>query len=104
MHTHIEPLSGTVRASRPGAARDRDGARRDRGGRARGHRRAAGGGRASATRAAGRVALVTITLPGDQPLPSAHRHAGRIEEAVRERCPELSDVIVHTEPAGAAAG
>ena len=46
----------------------------------------------------GRVALVTITLPGEQPLPSAHQHAGRIEEAVRERCPALADVIVHTEP------
>ncbi len=46
----------------------------------------------------GRVALVTIMLPGDQPLPSAHQHAGRIEEAVRERCPALADVIVHTEP------
>ena len=33
------------------------------------------------------IALVTITLPGEQPLPSAHRHAGAIEEAVRERCP-----------------
>jgi cation diffusion facilitator family transporter len=46
----------------------------------------------------GRVALVTITLPGEQPLPSAHHHAGRIEEAIRERCPGLADVIVHTEP------
>jgi cation diffusion facilitator family transporter len=46
----------------------------------------------------GRIALVTITLPGEQPLPSAHRHAGAIEEAVRERCPSLADVIVHTEP------
>jgi cation diffusion facilitator family transporter len=49
----------------------------------------------------GRVALVTVTLPGDQPLPSAHQHAGAIEEAVRERCPSLADVIVHTEPIGA---
>jgi cation diffusion facilitator family transporter len=46
----------------------------------------------------GRVALVTITLPGEQPLPSAHRHAGAIEESVRERCPALAEVIVHTEP------
>jgi cation diffusion facilitator family transporter len=46
----------------------------------------------------GRIALVTISLPGEQPLPSAHRHAGVIEEAVRERCPTLADVIVHTEP------
>ena len=51
----------------------------------------------------GRVALVTVSLPGDQPLPSAHRHAGAIEEAVRERCPGLADVIVHTEPMGAGA-
>jgi divalent metal cation (Fe/Co/Zn/Cd) transporter len=51
----------------------------------------------------GRVALVTVTLPGDQPLPSAHKHAGAIEEAVRERCPSLADVIVHTEPMGAEA-
>jgi divalent metal cation (Fe/Co/Zn/Cd) transporter len=51
----------------------------------------------------GRVALVTVTLPGEQPLPSAHRNAGEIEEAVRERCPDLADVIVHTEPMGAEA-
>ena len=41
---------------------------------------------------------MTIMLPGEQPLPSAHHHAGRIEEAMRERCPGLADVIVHTEP------
>ena len=35
----------------------------------------------------GRIALVTVGLPGEQPLPSAHRQAGEIEEAVRERCP-----------------
>jgi divalent metal cation (Fe/Co/Zn/Cd) transporter len=52
--------------------------------------------------AGGRIALVTITLPGEEPLPSAHRHAGLIEEAVREQCPTLGDVIVHTEPEDAA--
>lgn len=46
----------------------------------------------------GRVALIDVLLPADQPLPSAHRRAGAIEEAVRERCPDLADVIVHTEP------
>jgi cation diffusion facilitator family transporter len=49
----------------------------------------------------GRVALVDVLLPAEQPLPTAHRRAGEIEEAVRQRCPELADVIVHTEPAGA---
>ena len=97
VHTHIEPLSRTdwasappaddtaveraavedtvrgITGSRPASVRFRDAER-------------------------GRVALVTIVLPGEQPLPSAHHHAGRIEEAVRERCPGLADVIVHTEP------
>jgi divalent metal cation (Fe/Co/Zn/Cd) transporter len=49
----------------------------------------------------GRVALIDVLLPAEQPLPSAHRRAGDIEEAVRARCPELADVIVHTEPATA---
>jgi divalent metal cation (Fe/Co/Zn/Cd) transporter len=47
---------------------------------------------------AGRIALVDIALPADQPLRVAHQRAGDIEEAVRERCPGLADVIVHTEP------
>jgi divalent metal cation (Fe/Co/Zn/Cd) transporter len=102
VHTHIEPLSDTDWATRP----DRD--------------------EVAAARAAigevvcrytgreparisfrdadrGRVALIDVLLPADQPLPSAHRRAGDIEEAVRRRCPELADVIVHTEPAGAEA-
>jgi cation diffusion facilitator family transporter len=102
VHTHIEPLSRTdwafappsddtaleraaveetvrgITGSRPASVRFRDAER-------------------------GRVALVTIVLPGEQPLPSAHQHAGAIEEAVRERCPSLADVIVHTEPAAAGA-
>jgi cation diffusion facilitator family transporter len=97
VHTHIEPLEGTdwgrtpaggdtaqeraaieetvrrVTGAAPAAVSFRDGDR-------------------------GRIALVTITLPGEQPLPSAHGHAGAIEAAVRERCPTLADVIVHTEP------
>ena len=103
VHTHIEPLSGTVRASRPArreTATERDAIEEA-------VREVTGALPAAVSfrdAGRGRVALVTITLPGDQPLPSAHRHAGRIEEVVRERCPELSDVIVHTEPTGAAAG
>jgi divalent metal cation (Fe/Co/Zn/Cd) transporter len=103
VHTHIEPLSRTdwalappgdetaveraavedavrsITGTTPAALRFRDAER-------------------------GRVVLVTITLPGEQPLPSAHHHAGRIEEAVRERCPQLADVIVHTEPDPAEVG
>jgi divalent metal cation (Fe/Co/Zn/Cd) transporter len=47
----------------------------------------------------GRIALVSIVLPGEQPLRSAHRRAGLIKDDVRARRPDLSDVVVHTEPA-----
>jgi cation diffusion facilitator family transporter len=46
----------------------------------------------------GRIAFVTVALPGEQPLAVAHRRAGLIEHEVRDRRPELADVIVHTEP------
>jgi cation diffusion facilitator family transporter len=100
VHTHIEPLSDTDWATRP--ARDEVAEARDAitdvvgryTGRAPARIRFRDADR-------GRVALIDVLLPADQPLPSAHRRAGDIEEAVRQRCPELADVIVHTEPAGA---
>ncbi|HEV2812304.1 MAG TPA: cation diffusion facilitator family transporter, partial [Solirubrobacteraceae bacterium] len=102
VHTHIEPLSRTDWASKPSTdevAAERsaieDVVRRYTG------VEAAGVRFRDAER--GRVALITVLLPADQPLPSAHRRAGEIERAVRDRCPGLADVIVHTEPAADAA-
>jgi cation diffusion facilitator family transporter len=103
VHTHFEPLSRTDWATKP-ATDETETERRaieDAVRRVTGSAPLRVGFRDGE---AGRVALVTVTLPGDQPLPSAHRHAGAIEEAVRERCPRLADVIVHTEPADAAVG
>jgi divalent metal cation (Fe/Co/Zn/Cd) transporter len=97
VHTHIEPLSRTDWASAPPAentAVERAAVEDT----VRGITGALPASVRFRDAERGRVALVTITLPGEQPLPSAHRHAGRIEEAVRERCPGLADVIVHTEP------
>jgi cation diffusion facilitator family transporter len=97
VHTHIEPLAGTDWASRPAS----DDTTTERVAIEETVRRVTGAGPAAVSfrdGEGGRIALVTIKLPGDQPLPSAHRHAGAIEEAVRERCPTLGDVIVHTEP------
>jgi cation diffusion facilitator family transporter len=97
VHTHIEPLSRTDWASRPSQAEVADQARAI----AEVVRRYTGQDALDVRfrdAERGRVALVTVLLPADQPLPSAHRRAGDIERAVRERCPELSDVIVHTEP------
>jgi len=102
VHAHIEPLSETDWASKPAREEVADARHviEDIVRRYTGHDATAVRFR-DADR--GRVALVTVMLPPDQPLPSAHRRAGDIEEAVRERCPELADVIVHTEPAASEA-
>jgi cation diffusion facilitator family transporter len=97
VHTHIEPLAGTDSGSLP----DRDETAVERAAIEEAVRRHAGHAPVSVRfrdGERGRIALVTVGLPGDQPLPAAHGHAGAIEEAVRERCPQLADVIVHTEP------
>jgi cation diffusion facilitator family transporter len=102
VYTHIEPLAGTDWGRLPttGDTADERAAIEETVRRVTGTAPAAVAFRDGA---GGRIALVTITLPGEQPLPSAHRHAGLIEEAVRERCPSLGDVIVHTEPEAARA-
>jgi divalent metal cation (Fe/Co/Zn/Cd) transporter len=103
VHTHIEPLARTHWAHTPAS----DATATERVAIEEAVRQVTGSNPSSVSfrdGERGRIALVTITLPGEQPLPSAHRHAGAIEEAVRERCPELADVIVHTEPADAAVG
>jgi divalent metal cation (Fe/Co/Zn/Cd) transporter len=97
VHTHIEPLEGTDWARKPA----RDDTATERAAIRETVRRVTGVDPASVSfrdGERGRIALVTITLPGEQPLASAHGHAGAIEAAVRERCPALADVIVHTEP------
>jgi cation diffusion facilitator family transporter len=102
VHTHIEPLARTDWASAP----DSDDTAVERAAIESAVKRYTGSAPLAVTfrdGEQGRVALVTVSLPGDQPLPSAHQHAGAIEEAVRERCPSLADVIVHTEPMGAEA-
>ncbi|HZO08870.1 MAG TPA: cation diffusion facilitator family transporter, partial [Myxococcota bacterium] len=102
IHTHIEPLSRTDWASAP----TRDDTATERKAIESAVKRYTGAAPLEVTfrdGEQGRVALVTVSLPGEQPLPSAHRNAGEIEEAVRERCPGLADVIVHTEPMGAEA-
>ena len=98
VHTHIEPLSRTDWASTP--TRDEvAGAREAIAEVVRRYTGQAPAGVQFRDGERGRVALIDVLLPADQPLPSAHRRAGDIEEAVRERRPELADVIVHTEPA-----
>jgi cation diffusion facilitator family transporter len=102
VHTHIEPLARTDWASAPTS----DDTAVERAAIESAVKRYTGAAPLDVTfrdGEQGRVALVTVSLPGEQPLPSAHQHAGAIEEAVRERCPSLADVIVHTEPMGAEA-
>jgi cation diffusion facilitator family transporter len=102
VHTHIEPLARTDWASAPTS----DDTATERAAIESAVKRYTGSAPVAVAfrdGEQGRVALVTVRLPGEQPLPSAHRNAGEIEEAVRERCPGLADVIVHTEPMGAEA-
>jgi cation diffusion facilitator family transporter len=46
----------------------------------------------------GLVAYLTLRLGSDTPLADAHGQASRIEESIRRERPEITDVIVHTEP------
>jgi cation diffusion facilitator family transporter len=46
----------------------------------------------------GLVAYLTLRLGRDTPLAAAHGQASEIEETIRRERPEISDVIVHTEP------
>ena len=100
VHTHIEPLSRLAEASLP----DRDETRDAREAIAAIVREHTGHDPATLSfrdETNGRVAFIEVLLPAEQTLPRAHQRAGRIEEAVRLRCPELADVIVHTEPVAA---
>jgi cation diffusion facilitator family transporter len=46
----------------------------------------------------GLLAYLTLCLDPGTPLADAHAHASEIEERIRKERPEISDVIVHTEP------
>ena len=102
VHTHIEPLSDTDWATRP--PRDEVADAREAIEAVVSHYTGRMPSRVAFRDAdRGRVALIDVLLPADQPLPSAHSRAGASEEAVRRRCPELAHVLDHTEPATAPA-
>jgi divalent metal cation (Fe/Co/Zn/Cd) transporter len=46
----------------------------------------------------GLVAHLTLGLEGGSRLSDAHARASEIEERIRRARPEISDVVVHTEP------
>jgi cation diffusion facilitator family transporter len=47
---------------------------------------------------AGRVVFLTLTVEPGATLADAHRLAGELEEELRQRVPDIADVVVHTEP------
>jgi cation diffusion facilitator family transporter len=47
---------------------------------------------------AGSVVFITVPVGADESLAHAHRVASELEEALRQRMPEIVDVVVHTEP------
>jgi divalent metal cation (Fe/Co/Zn/Cd) transporter len=50
----------------------------------------------------GLVVLLTVRLEGAQTLDQAHDVASELERRIREQAPTIDEVIVHTEPSGAA--
>jgi cation diffusion facilitator family transporter len=46
----------------------------------------------------GLVAHVTVALDAGTPLAEAHKRASAIEERIRQERPEITDVVIHTEP------
>jgi cation diffusion facilitator family transporter len=46
----------------------------------------------------GVLAFVTLRVPPELTLAEAHALASEVEERIRERRPEIADVVVHTEP------
>jgi cation diffusion facilitator family transporter len=46
----------------------------------------------------GLLVFVTLRVPPDRTLAEAHALATQVEERIRERLPEIADVVVHTEP------
>jgi divalent metal cation (Fe/Co/Zn/Cd) transporter len=46
----------------------------------------------------GLVVFVTVTARPGSRLPAAHELASRLEDDIREGQPQLTDVVVHTEP------
>jgi cation diffusion facilitator family transporter len=99
IYTHIEPLSETAMASKP----LRGEVEADRAAIDEIVRRHTGTGPADVRfrdSSRGRIALVTVVLPGEESLGAAHRQAGQIEHDLRKERPDLADAVVHTEPAG----
>jgi cation diffusion facilitator family transporter len=47
----------------------------------------------------GRVLFLTLGVDPRESLVDAHRLAGELEEELRQRIPDLADVVIHTEPA-----
>ncbi|HWF51312.1 MAG TPA: cation diffusion facilitator family transporter [Solirubrobacteraceae bacterium] len=47
---------------------------------------------------AGSVLFITVPIGATASLTEAHRIASELEETLRERLPEIADVVVHTEP------
>ena len=46
----------------------------------------------------GLFAFLTLTLDPGETLAAAHARASRVEERIREACPRIAELIVHTEP------
>ena len=42
--------------------------------------------------------FLTLGVDRDQSLSDAHRLAGELEDELRQRIPDIADVVIHTQP------
>ena len=42
--------------------------------------------------------FLTLGLDREESLPNAHRLAGELEDELRQRIPDIADVVIHTQP------
>jgi cation diffusion facilitator family transporter len=97
VQTHLEPLERTLSAHRPDAG-DEGQARRQIERLVHEHTGARPQSVKLLATDAGRVVFLTLGVDRDQSLADAHRLAGELEDELRQRIPDIADVVIHTQP------
>jgi len=97
VQTHLEPLERPLAARLPDAG-DEEGARREIERLVREHSGVPARSVKLLATEAGRVVFLTLGVEHERSLAEAHRLAGELEDMLRQRMPDIADVVIHTQP------
>jgi cation diffusion facilitator family transporter len=97
VQTHLEPLERPL-AARAADTGDEEGARREIEQLVREHSGVPPRSVKLLATEAGRVVFLTLDVQHEHSLAEAHRLAGELEDALRQRMPGIADVVIHTQP------